>query len=368
MHGRSSILDAIRAVAALVVMFGHLRSFIFADYPTLVAPSSVTKIFYYLTGFGHEAVIVFFVLSGYLVGGSVISKNQFSWIDYLLKRLSRLWIVLVPVLLLTLMINSIGYHAGGELYLNGDAQSIASAPTDPVELGGAVFLGNITFLQTVYFPVYGDNGPLWSLANEFWYYILFPLLYISLGFKGAQQWWGRGGKVALIGLIFSQMPLAMIEGFGVWLLGALIHYVIKNRPSLRIGSIWVGAPMLMVAIYTFHLARVGEVRDIILGLAFVAAMPFLVTLRVPFVFLKNSATVVSNFSYTLYLIHFPIVAFIWYMFLGSKQVLPSIDSYLVFTIIALGVVSISFVFYYLFERNTDKVRHQLKRKIKVYFP
>ena len=54
MHGRSSILDAIRAVAALVVMFGHLRSFIFADYPTLVAPSSITKIFLLIVNFKHR--------------------------------------------------------------------------------------------------------------------------------------------------------------------------------------------------------------------------------------------------------------------------------------------------------------------------
>jgi peptidoglycan/LPS O-acetylase OafA/YrhL len=37
------------------------------------------------------------------------------------------------------------------------------------------FVGNLAFLQTIAVPIFGTNGPMWSLANEFWYYLIFPL-------------------------------------------------------------------------------------------------------------------------------------------------------------------------------------------------
>ncbi len=98
-HSRKYILDLLRACAALEVVSSHLRTFLFKNLPALQDPSVVAKVFYYLTGFAHEAVVVFFVLSGYFVGGSVIaSKGVDFWPRYLVQRVSRLWIVLIPSL------------------------------------------------------------------------------------------------------------------------------------------------------------------------------------------------------------------------------------------------------------------------------
>jgi peptidoglycan/LPS O-acetylase OafA/YrhL len=43
-------------------------------------------------------------------------------------------------------------------------------------LGPEVLLGNLVFLQAILVPTWGSNGPLWSLAFEFWFYIWFPTL------------------------------------------------------------------------------------------------------------------------------------------------------------------------------------------------
>lgn len=47
-------------------------------------------------------------------------------------------------------------------------------------------LGNLGFVQAVPVAVYCSNVPLWSFANEFWYYVMFPLLAVasSTGFVG----------------------------------------------------------------------------------------------------------------------------------------------------------------------------------------
>ena len=62
------------------------------------------KAFEFIVGQGHTAVIIFFVLSGYLVGKHVylaFNTGRWSWREYAIKRLSRLWIVLIPALILT---------------------------------------------------------------------------------------------------------------------------------------------------------------------------------------------------------------------------------------------------------------------------
>jgi peptidoglycan/LPS O-acetylase OafA/YrhL len=92
-------LDLARGLAALLVAMGHLRGFVFVDFPTLEHPGLVWSVFYFATGFGHQAVMAFFVLSGFLVGGTVVSRTeagQWSWSDYAITRMTRLWIVLLP--------------------------------------------------------------------------------------------------------------------------------------------------------------------------------------------------------------------------------------------------------------------------------
>ena len=60
----SDSLDLIRAIAAFAVMVGHLRALFFADFAYLQSKSLPLGALYFFTGFGHQAVIVFFVLSG----------------------------------------------------------------------------------------------------------------------------------------------------------------------------------------------------------------------------------------------------------------------------------------------------------------
>jgi peptidoglycan/LPS O-acetylase OafA/YrhL len=103
-------LDAIRGAAALIVTLGHARGLFFS--------SLTEKTHFHELTIGDEAVMVFFVLSGYLVGGSVLRDMRagtWNWSSYLIKRLVRLWVVLVPAVLLGVLIDSIGFH-----YLSGN--------------------------------------------------------------------------------------------------------------------------------------------------------------------------------------------------------------------------------------------------------
>jgi len=177
-------LDALRGVAALGVFTSHWRDCFFRDYSQLHVHNPLIAAAYFMSGIGHEWVIVFFVLSGYLVGGSVLRQTlqgRWSWSEYALHRLTRLYIVLIPALLLGGAIDLIGLRLFGtsDVYTAHHGMKLMlEAPASHLTVG--TLLGNYVFLQVILVPVFGSNGPLWSLGYEFWYYIAFPLLFFAL--------------------------------------------------------------------------------------------------------------------------------------------------------------------------------------------
>src|SRR5437868_5279704 len=99
----STFLDLVRGLSALAVMAGHLRGLFFVPFDQANAPTALIGAVYFLTSLGHQAVVVFFVLSGYFIAGNVLrslADQSWNWRGYLTRRLVRLSIVLIPALLL----------------------------------------------------------------------------------------------------------------------------------------------------------------------------------------------------------------------------------------------------------------------------
>src|SRR6202030_1593882 len=85
-----------------------------------------------------------------------------------------------------------------------------------------IFLGNLFFVQTILCRTFGSNGPLWSLANEFWYYVLFPLgLFAGLA-------WAKYSPRRAISLTIPAFFVAafvgsgVLLGFMIWLAGCIL--------------------------------------------------------------------------------------------------------------------------------------------------
>ena len=133
---------------------------------------------YLATGLGHQWVIVFFVMSGYLVGGSVlrsVNARRWSWRSYLMARLTRLYIVLLPALMLGGVIDWVGMHIPGAEAIYSGRSGIHAVPMNVyTTLNLPALLGNLLFLQTIVLPgmggrpvpLFGSNGPLWELEKR----------------------------------------------------------------------------------------------------------------------------------------------------------------------------------------------------------
>lgn len=374
MKNRDSTLDLVRGVSALLVMLGHLRAFLFLDFVDLHGVGAITKLFYFSTGLGHQAVMVFFVLSGYFVGGSVLSgllKGRFTWRGYAASRLTRLWMVLIPALLLTLGLDLLGRHWNPGAYAGDLGRAFMSGPTfdHPASWSPATFFGNVFFLQTVSVPVFGSNGPLWSLANEFWYYLLFPLA--GCGFRAILS--GRRGFGLLLlisaGLIAWRLPTGLVAGGMIWLLGVGVWWVHSKTPGpdsrpalLAVRSFFFGRLWMLLGGGVF-LATLAASRtshwfgnDYSVGIAFAL---WLVSLSggwkmIPWA--DRLSFGLSEISYTLYVVHFPILFFAAIVLLKGKQFSPGPAGYLLFVALAAAVIAISTGMWWIFERKTPAVR------------
>jgi len=190
----SAHLDMLRAIAAFAMLIEHWRCIYFVDCPHVHRRNFLLYVFYGATKFGHEAVIVFFVLSRYLIGRTVLRgmwARRWSGTRYAVHRLVRLELVLLPALALCWMWDSAGIHlfSPSRTYLGTSGISVLNYNVSHW-LSWRIFLGNAGFLQTLLVPTLGTDNPLWSLANEFWYYALFPCLAIALmsQFSWKRRW------------------------------------------------------------------------------------------------------------------------------------------------------------------------------------
>ncbi len=160
-------LDWIRGIAAFLVFLTHLRGEYFVKWSDLAVDSQnfVNFVLFSLTRLGRESVVIFFVLSGYLVGGMAARQflaARFSILRYFIARLTRLYVVLIPALFLTLLFDSLD-----------SASTLANSGVVP-------FLINFFFLQEILGAPYGSNAPLWSLSYEWWYYCAFGFALVAI--------------------------------------------------------------------------------------------------------------------------------------------------------------------------------------------
>lgn len=232
----STHLDLFRGLAAVAVLIYHVRYRFFLDYADVPDPALHVKLFYTATSFGHDAVMIFFVLSGYFISSSVtrsISNAEWSWAKYATIRLTRLWVVVIPGIALTLAWDAIGLkiHADHAVYTGGEREWTNDFFDVAARSDALTAIGNATFVQTILVPPLGSNEPLWSLAFEWWYYVLFPIgLIAAIGHRG---WLCRAAH-ALAGVAISLfVGRIIIIYMPIWLLGAIIGSLPRAKTISR---------------------------------------------------------------------------------------------------------------------------------------
>lgn len=321
--GFSSTLNASRWIAALIVMIHHVRHIIFIDLKDVPNAGYVTKAFYFFSSLGHEAVIVFFVVSGLLVGALTLEKwrtfSKANIKDYFIHRFSRIYIVLIPALFIGFALDLTGafYFNEAELYSNSEKYHTSSLNTVIIEnLGINVLAGNLMMMQQIMVNVLGSNGPLWSLAYEWWYYCIWGFLIGSIYYKGLNRWIFIG----LLGGLLIFLPSKILAWMLIWLLGIVVFYYGKSslpRPHPIIGIILLLIVLGLSRLSVHYLDRylfisstyIDFIRDFLIGVAYSITLISCYKIKKP-LWLDKMHAKIADFSYSLYLSHFPMMLLI----------------------------------------------------------
>jgi peptidoglycan/LPS O-acetylase OafA/YrhL len=369
-------LNAIRTVAAFLVLISHLRALFFVEIGASESQSIMVLTAYVFGSLGHPAVIVFFVLSGYWVGGAairLIGSGTFSWSGYGIARLTRLWLVLIPVIALTQMLDRLGTIANptSSIYSGSAAYHTVVPVAGPLPTLGIVeTLGNLFFVQSIHTATLGTNSPLWSLAYEFWYYALFPALLIAFSRK-------FGMRMRVLCLLASILGCALagpnvLALFPAWILGAALAWrrdqiagwLDRIKPLLLAGM----RASSVVAVIVVSFAAV-YFNGLYPGVELIVAIPSvaMVGLLVTDVSVGRSAlrplSWAADWSYTLYAIHVPILAILASFIVPAATSRWQVNALSIAAALAISVIVAvaAFGLSLVTERNTNRVRRAIAK-------
>jgi peptidoglycan/LPS O-acetylase OafA/YrhL len=375
-------LDAVRGLAALWVLLGHSRGLYIAGGVTALlrsgqqsAPKAVyqanqnialdhfrlTELITTHVNISRLAVIAFFVLSGYLVGGSVLKserKRAFSWSRYLLQRMTRLWTVLIPALMLCALLDGCGMyllHSTDNIY----RASPFIAPVIHNCYTVKAFFGSAFFLQGILTPSFGTDNPLWSLSYEFWFYLFFPLLVGALARSRPAR--GRTCSAALLLVLMALCGWSISAYFLIWLLGAGLALMPLAIPA-RLRSASLAAAFILLGLTVFVDLRL-IVNRFLSEFAAGVACTFLLWVLLhaqghrAHPLYRIAAQRLSGMSYTLYLTHYPALVLFSAVLMPQWRLWPFTPASLLKLVPVVALVfAISGMMYYCFERNTPRVR------------
>lgn len=320
-------IDGLRAIAVLPVIFFHGG----------------------LLGFsgGYIGVDIFFVISGYLITTIILderSRGEFSLISFYERRARRI----LPALSIVLLMTTIAAFIFMPAYLlKSYSESLASVAT---------FSSNIYFyLTSGYFSTASDEKPLlhtWSLAVEEQYYIFFPIMMTMFWFVGKKYLLILIVALSVASLFYSQYQSD--KG----LVDANFYLIFSRAWELGLGSIIAFSNSYTLSIRKWIREAIG-----FLGLSlivysivffdkqtpfpsFYALIPVLGTCAIIIFsdcntyvgrFLSNKLFVsIGLISYSLYLWHQPLFAFLRMKTLGEPQL-----------IFIIGAIALTFVLAFL---------------------
>ncbi|MDS1136005.1 acyltransferase family protein [Nitratireductor indicus] len=300
-------IDGLRAIAVLLVVVFHINEKLIPG--------------------GFIGVDMFFVISGYVITWAIIKgygSGEFSFADFYRKRIKRI----LPAMF---FVTAVTLAAGVALMLPEDVEALSWSAVATVLSGANIYF--TYFLDTSYFASDSRAIPLlhmWSLGVEEQFYIFWPAFLLTI------LRWPRFVIPALLALIALSIlvgELQLHQGFYSWAYymlparafelaaGGLLIYAQKGeQPQLHKGIAFSAAVLGLLLIGLSAAFLTGEspfpgllaipvtLGTVLLLASGSTAQPISSILSLP------PIRWVGLISYSLYLWHWPVLAYAHYMF------------------------------------------------------
>ena len=322
-------IDGLRALAVVLVLFFHLE-------------------FEPFTG-GFIGVDVFYVISGFLITSIIkndLELGRFSLKRFYMRRARRL----LPAVFFTV---AVCFVVAGFLFTPFHYQSFANSAISAI-----LAVSNIQFwYESDYFDISARVKPLlhtWSLSVEWQFYLIWPSMLI-LFFAAKKRWFppiaiGFMGVLSLWVTLSFQDGEVLLPGFGEWIkltfsgptttfyhfpfrifefaIGASLIWIPRPNPAKGLSGLLlaVGIGMIVYSAVVFDeytlfpsynalVPAVGAALAILAGSAH-----YLGTV------LRNPINIyIGQISYSVYLVHWPLIVFSEYLFFRKLTLVESLS-------------------------------------------
>jgi peptidoglycan/LPS O-acetylase OafA/YrhL len=347
-------LDVLRGIAALIIVFWHWNHFVINNqiqihsgqlYDVTLFP--LYKVFRPFYGQGWRAVQLFFTLSGFIffwLYRNKISDRTVSFLDYMKKRISRLYPLHILTLIVVIALQYLYYNSHGYNFIYHDYSLIA-------------FLGNLSLTYQWFVPHSPDNvvfnGPSWSISVEMGLYLVF---FLSCFLK-LYKWYFSLFIVLIAFLLRGTHVEFLAQGVMSFYLGGIAFYAFQflaYKTNTKIQSLFIWFSILSITVI-------------------ISIYRFLMHIQLPFYFfefvvfplviistalLENKLgsgigkkfSIIGDISFSCYLIHFPLqLAFV---LVTEKLNLPNTIYYspIVLALFFIILILLSIVSFKYFEK------------------
>ena len=332
----SVYLDLLRLVAALGVFIGHSRQMLAPSIPVI------------LGGNASQSVAIFFVLSG-LVIAFVVDVKEKDWRPYARARALRMYSVTILALVITLLVDHIGLGLSAGTYSASRNFNANTSLTD-------VFT-YLSFTHEVWWQHrwVGSNEAFWSLGYEVPYYFIFGLATFAPKYI---RWLAVALVCAAIGpRVIAYFPLWFL---GVWyyrrfmkgsgsndisrskgmilFVGSIVLYgIVRFVIRVPIYNIFIWKGLESAAISWLHFHAVGVC--VLLNL-----LGFQALTREKDIWSAKAVQIIrwtAGGSFTLYLVHQPLMLFASAIYPGVKNgALSGFAAMLIILLAAYGIAEL----------------------------
>lgn len=354
-------LDALRAGAANLVIVAHTFLLFFHDA-------------YEFRG-GGLAVVVFFLLSGFLITWSALGKSDsraFEFSGFMADRMARILTPYLPALVLVVLVNALwidvrlgspGVNAGPWAAL-GNALMVQDHPLfQALEM----VRGQVTWR----IRPYNTAEPFWTVAIEFWLYAVFGAFFFAAIKKEPVRRW------ALWALLLPGLPVFLWNlggGAGkclslVWCLGSvaalLSRRVVFLMPAARLKSLGLGLLAVATVAIGAKVKKYGfDAYDFqmaaLVGLLLYGGLLCCCAAKAVPAGLARSIQFLAAYSYSLYLTHNTVLVIF-------REHLKGLAPWLVIGLAVVAAHLVAYGLYLLFERHHKQVAKHLRPRLAALF-
>jgi len=363
-------LDVMRSMAILLVLFGHYSNFFYNPISPIIPFTNISlNRFLYLFITGFDGVDLFFVLSGFLIGHSILNAFINNHLDfkYLIRNFwIKRWFRTLPNYLVVLILCLSVYS-----FIPLSSEAVKNSVS---------YYTYFIFIQNFYLGGLNFFPESWSLSIEEWFYISFPIVLTLFSILSKKS---RNRKLVLLTCILSfiifgtffrilrargidfeehQMNLwndsfrtVMTMRLDAIIYGVLMAYMKIFLPQyfkkFRYLFLFIGLSVLIIAFklafltpgnmgclsftHTYYFSMVG------IGMSFM--LPYFFHLKIEKGFFIHLFTTISVLSYSIYLVNYSLVQYPINYIMPSSSLLFCIIKFITAIVLTLIISCILYI-------------------------